>query len=88
MVVLQRYGLNLNSLYGALNYGCNAALAREGKRSWKGGLTSLGDAMSPGKNGVIPTAKALTAEQQYIQRLQTQVKQLELEKEILKKAAA
>ena len=40
------------------------------------------------QQGITPTAKALTSEQQQIQQLQAQVKRLELEKEILKKAAA
>lgn len=40
------------------------------------------------QNGITPKAKALTSEQQQIQQLQRRVKQLELEKEILKKATA
>jgi transposase len=40
------------------------------------------------RGGSTPKAKALTAEQQHIQELENQVKRLELEKEILKKATA
>ena len=40
------------------------------------------------QQGSTPKAKALTPEHQQIQQLKTQVKQLELEKEVLKKAAA
>lgn len=39
-------------------------------------------------SGVTPSGKAFTAEQQEIQALKKQIKQLELEKEILKKATA
>ena len=38
--------------------------------------------------GITPSAKALTTEQQRIQELEKRVKRLELEKEILKKATA
>ncbi len=38
--------------------------------------------------GITPSAKALTAEQQRIQELEKRIKRLELEKEILKKATA
>ena len=40
------------------------------------------------RNGQTPKSKALTAEQQEIQRLQKRIKDLELDKEILKKATA
>jgi len=40
------------------------------------------------KKGVTPSAKALTSEQQRIQELEKRIKNLELEKEILKKATA
>ena len=40
------------------------------------------------QQGITPKAKALTAEQQEIQRLRAQIKRLEQEKAILKKAAA
>lgn len=40
------------------------------------------------RGGVTPTAKAMTPEQQRIQELEAQVKRLELEKSILKKATA
>lgn len=40
------------------------------------------------RGGTTPTAKAMTAEQQRIQELEAQVKRLELEKTILKKATA
>jgi transposase len=38
--------------------------------------------------GITPSSKALTAEQQRIQELEKRIKRLELEKEILKKATA
>jgi len=40
------------------------------------------------KQGITPSAKALTSEQQRIQELEKRIKNLELEKEILKKATA
>lgn len=40
------------------------------------------------RSGVTPTSKAITAEQQRIQALEAQVKRLEQEKSILKKATA
>ena len=40
------------------------------------------------RGGTTPTAKAMTSEQQRIQELEGRVKQLELEKTILKKATA
>jgi transposase len=40
------------------------------------------------RTGVTPKSKALTADQQRIQALETQVKRLEMEKTILKKATA
>lgn len=40
------------------------------------------------RTGVTPTSKALTPEQQRIQELEAQVKRLEQEKSILKKATA
>jgi transposase len=40
------------------------------------------------RSGLTPTAKAITEEQRQIQQLQSRIKQLELEKEILKKATA
>lgn len=40
------------------------------------------------QQGITPSSKALTAEQQRIQELEKRVKRLELEKEILKKATA
>ena len=40
------------------------------------------------RGGVTPTSHAMTPEQQKIQALESQVKQLEQEKEILKKATA
>lgn len=40
------------------------------------------------RTGVTPTSKALTREQQRIQELEAQVKRLEQEKSILKKATA
>jgi transposase len=40
------------------------------------------------RGGTTPTAKAMTTEQQRIQELENQVKRLELEKDILKKATA
>lgn len=40
------------------------------------------------RSGMIPTAKAITDEQRQIQKLHERIKQLELEKEILKKATA
>jgi len=40
------------------------------------------------RTGVTPKSKALTADQQRIQLLEAQVKRLELEKTILKKATA
>ena len=39
------------------------------------------------KTGLTPTGKAITPEQQRIQQLERQVKRLEMEKAILKKAA-
>ena len=39
-------------------------------------------------SGITPSGKALTAEQMKIQELEKQVKRLEMEKEILKKATA
>ena len=40
------------------------------------------------RSGLTPTAKAITEEQRKIQQLQSRINQLELEKEILKKATA
>ena len=40
------------------------------------------------RGGITPTSKALTPEQQRIQELEAQVKRLEQEKSILKKATA
>ncbi len=40
------------------------------------------------KQGITPKVKALTSEQQYIQALETKIKRLEREKDILKKATA
>lgn len=40
------------------------------------------------RGGVTPMARAMTSEQQRIQELEAQVKRLELEKTILKKATA
>ena len=40
------------------------------------------------RGGTTPTSKALTADQQRIQELESRVKRLELEKDILKKATA
>ena len=40
------------------------------------------------RGGSTPTSKALTADQQRIQELESRVKRLELEKDILKKATA
>lgn len=40
------------------------------------------------RGGITPTSKAMTADQQRIQELEKQVKRLELEKDILKKATA
>ena len=40
------------------------------------------------RSGLTPTAKAITEEQRQIQQLKSRIKQLELEKEILKKATA
>jgi transposase len=40
------------------------------------------------QQGITPSSKALTAEQQRIQELEKRIKRLELEKEILKKATA
>ena len=40
------------------------------------------------RNGITPKAKAMTADQQRIQELESRVKQLEREKSILKKATA
>ncbi|MCI4257449.1 transposase [Dickeya dianthicola] len=40
------------------------------------------------QQGITPSAKALTSEQQRIQELEKRIKRLELEKEILKKATA
>ena len=44
--------------------------------------------LSEERNGITPKSKALTADQQRIQALEAQVKRLELEKTILKKATA
>jgi len=44
--------------------------------------------LSSERQGHTPKARALTPEQQRIQELEKQVKRLELEKEILKKATA
>ena len=44
--------------------------------------------LSSERNGVTPKGKALTAEQQKIQVLEAQIKRLEQEKAILKKATA
>ena len=40
------------------------------------------------RNGITPKSKAMTPEHQKIQELEKKVKQLELQKEILKKASA
>ncbi len=40
------------------------------------------------RKGTTPTSPALTAEQRQIQALEKQIKRLEMEKEILKKATA
>jgi len=40
------------------------------------------------RGGITPTAKAMTPDQQRIQELESRVKRLELEKDILKKATA
>ena len=40
------------------------------------------------RGGTTPTSRALTADQQRIQELESRVKRLELEKDILKKATA
>ena len=40
------------------------------------------------RDGITPTAKAMTVEQQRIQELEDRVRRLELEKSILKKATA
>ena len=46
------------------------------------------DQLKAERGGTTPTARALTPEQQKIQTLEKRIKQLELEKSILKKATA
>ena len=46
------------------------------------------DQLRAERGGITPQGKAMTAEQQRIQELEAQVKQLEQEKRILKKATA
>ena len=54
-----------------------------------GSLRKWVDQVNKEEQGVTPQgAKAITDDQQKIQRLETRIKQLKLEKEILKKATA
>ena len=63
----------------------------EAARSLEVGETALRrwvDQLKVERGGATPSAKAMTADQQRIQELEKQVKRLELEKTILKKATA
>lgn len=67
--------------YGLLEAARSLGLAESALRRWVSQLQEE-------RNGVTPTSKALTPEQQKIQELEARINRLEREKSILKKATA